>query len=72
LLSRREDENPAAQAKTTRSPHAVALFPLFGRRLALVENPHLDVKVKSEQSKPDVVHISIEDTGTGIDPSNLE
>jgi hypothetical protein len=72
LLTRREDENPAAQAKTTRSPHAVALFPhLFGRRLALVD-PRLDVKVKSEQSKPDVVHISIEDTGTGIDPSNLE
>jgi hypothetical protein len=43
LLSRREDENPAVEAKTTRSPHAVALF-LLGRRLALVENPHLDVK----------------------------
>jgi hypothetical protein len=28
--------------------------------------------VKFEQSKPDVVHISIEDTGTGINPSNLE
>jgi signal transduction histidine kinase len=30
------------------------------------------LKLKSEQSKPDVVHISIEDTGTGIDPSNLK
>jgi len=28
--------------------------------------------VKSEQSKADVVNISIEDTGTGIDPSNLK
>jgi signal transduction histidine kinase len=30
------------------------------------------LKVKSEQSKPGVVHIAIEDTGTGIDPSNLK
>ena len=30
------------------------------------------LNVKSEQSKPDLVHISIEDTGTGIDPSNLK
>jgi signal transduction histidine kinase len=29
------------------------------------------LKVKSEQSKLDMVHVSIEDTGTGIDPSNL-
>ena len=29
------------------------------------------LKVKSEQSKPQMVHVSIEDTGTGIDPSNL-
>jgi signal transduction histidine kinase len=29
------------------------------------------LKVKSEQSKPEMVHVSIEDTGTGIDPSNL-
>jgi signal transduction histidine kinase len=28
------------------------------------------LKVKSEQSKPEMVHVSIEDTGTGIDPSN--
>jgi signal transduction histidine kinase len=30
------------------------------------------LKVESEQSKPDVVRVSIEDTGTGIDPSNLK
>jgi signal transduction histidine kinase len=30
------------------------------------------LKVKSEQSKPEMVHVSIEDTGTGIDPSNLK
>ena len=30
------------------------------------------LKVKSEQSKPGLVHVSIEDTGTGIDPSNLD
>jgi len=29
------------------------------------------LKVKSEQSKPKMVHVSIEDNGTGIDPSNL-
>ncbi len=29
------------------------------------------LKVKSEQSKPEMVYVSIEDTGTGIDPSNL-
>jgi signal transduction histidine kinase len=29
------------------------------------------LKVKSEQSKPEMVHVSIEDSGTGIDPSNL-
>ena len=29
------------------------------------------LKVKSSQSNPEVVHVSIEDTGTGIDPSNL-
>ena len=27
--------------------------------------------VKSNQSKPEMVHVSIQDTGTGIDPSNL-
>jgi C4-dicarboxylate-specific signal transduction histidine kinase len=32
---------------------------------------HRVLKVKSEQSKPDIVHVSIEDTGAGIDPSNL-
>lgn len=30
------------------------------------------LRVKSEQSKPDMVHISFEDTGTGIDSSNLD
>jgi signal transduction histidine kinase len=30
------------------------------------------LKVKSEQSKPEMVHVSIEDTGTGIDPANLD
>src|SRR4029077_17835678 len=30
------------------------------------------LKVKSNQSNPEVVHVSIEDTGTGIDPSNLK
>jgi signal transduction histidine kinase len=29
------------------------------------------LKVKSEQSKPEIVHVSFEDIGTGIDPSNL-
>jgi signal transduction histidine kinase len=29
------------------------------------------LKVKSEQSRPEMIHVSIEDTGTGIDPSNL-
>ena len=29
------------------------------------------LKVKTDQSKPEMVHVSIEDTGTGIDPSNL-
>jgi C4-dicarboxylate-specific signal transduction histidine kinase len=29
------------------------------------------LKVKSEQSKPEMVQVSIEDSGTGIDPSNL-
>jgi signal transduction histidine kinase len=29
------------------------------------------LKVKSEQSKPGMVHVLIEDTGTGIDPSKL-
>ena len=30
------------------------------------------LKVKSKQSQPEMVHVSIEDTGTGIDPSNLK
>jgi signal transduction histidine kinase len=30
------------------------------------------LKIRSERSKPDFVHVSIEDTGTGIDPSNLK
>jgi signal transduction histidine kinase len=30
------------------------------------------LKVKSEQSTPEVAHVSIEDTGPGIDPSNLK
>jgi signal transduction histidine kinase len=30
------------------------------------------LRVQSEQSKIDVVHVSIEDTGTGIEPSNLD
>jgi signal transduction histidine kinase len=28
--------------------------------------------VRSELSKPDMVHVSIKDTGTGVDPSNLD
>lgn len=30
------------------------------------------LRVRSEMSKPDVVRLSIEDSGTGIDPSNLD
>ena len=30
------------------------------------------MKIKSNLSKPDVVHVSIEDNGSGIDPSNPE
>jgi signal transduction histidine kinase len=30
------------------------------------------LKVKSNQSNPEMVHVSIEDTGAGIDPSNLK
>jgi C4-dicarboxylate-specific signal transduction histidine kinase len=30
------------------------------------------LKVKSEQSKSEMVHVSIEDTGTGIDQSNID
>jgi signal transduction histidine kinase len=30
------------------------------------------LKVKSDQSSPEMVHVSIEDTGTGIDSSNLK
>jgi signal transduction histidine kinase len=30
------------------------------------------LKVKSEQSNSEMVRVSIEDTGTGIDPSNLK
>jgi signal transduction histidine kinase len=30
------------------------------------------LKVKSEQGKPGMVHVSVEDSGTGIDPSNLD
>jgi signal transduction histidine kinase len=30
------------------------------------------LRVRSESGEPDVVHVSIEDTGTGIDDSNLD
>jgi signal transduction histidine kinase len=30
------------------------------------------LKVKSEQRKPNIVHVSIEDNGTGVDPANLD
>jgi C4-dicarboxylate-specific signal transduction histidine kinase len=30
------------------------------------------LKVQTDQAKPGLVHVSIEDTGTGIDPSNLD
>jgi signal transduction histidine kinase len=30
------------------------------------------LKVQTDQSKPGMVRVSIEDTGTGIDPSNLD
>jgi signal transduction histidine kinase len=30
------------------------------------------LKVQTEQTNPGMVHVSIEDTGTGIDPSNLD
>jgi C4-dicarboxylate-specific signal transduction histidine kinase len=30
------------------------------------------LKVKSNQSNPEMIHVSIEDTGAGIDPSNLK
>jgi ABC-type uncharacterized transport system substrate-binding protein len=48
------------------------LTPMFDWQQLQMQSVHYRaLKVKSEQSKPDVVHISIEDTGTGIDPSNL-
>jgi signal transduction histidine kinase len=31
-----------------------------------------ELKVQTEQTNPGMVHVSIEDTGTGIDPSNLD
>jgi C4-dicarboxylate-specific signal transduction histidine kinase len=30
------------------------------------------LKVKSEESRPGMAHVSIEDTGTGIDPSHVD
>jgi C4-dicarboxylate-specific signal transduction histidine kinase len=30
------------------------------------------LRVKSEQRKPNVVHVSIEDNGTGVDPANMD
>jgi signal transduction histidine kinase len=30
------------------------------------------LKVKSDQSNPEMVHVLIEDTGAGIDPSNVK
>jgi signal transduction histidine kinase len=33
---------------------------------------HRVLTVQSELSKPDMVHVSIKDTGTGVDPSNLD
>jgi len=30
------------------------------------------LKVQSERGKPDFVHVSIEDTGTGVDPSGVD
>jgi signal transduction histidine kinase len=30
------------------------------------------LKIQSERSKPDFVHVSIEDTGTGVDPSDVD
>jgi signal transduction histidine kinase len=33
---------------------------------------HRVLRVRSESGGPDVVHVSIEDTGTGIDHSNLD
>jgi signal transduction histidine kinase len=31
-----------------------------------------ELQIQSEHSKPGFVYVSVEDTGTGIDPSNLE
>jgi C4-dicarboxylate-specific signal transduction histidine kinase len=31
-----------------------------------------ELRIKSRLSKPDTVHVSIEDTGTGVDPSKLD
>jgi signal transduction histidine kinase len=33
---------------------------------------HRMLRIRSESSGPDVVHVSIEDTGAGIDHSNLD
>jgi signal transduction histidine kinase len=38
---------------------------------AMQSVPRRVLTVRSEQSKPDMVHVSIKDTGTGIDPSSL-
>ena len=38
---------------------------------AMQSVPRRVLTVHSEQSKPDMVHVSIKDTGTGIDPSSL-
>jgi signal transduction histidine kinase len=31
-----------------------------------------ELRIQSHLSKPDTVHVSIEDTGTGVDPSKLD
>jgi len=39
---------------------------------AMHSEPPRMLRVLSYRAKPDVVHVSIEDTGTGIDPANFE
>ena len=38
---------------------------------AMQSVPRRVLTVRSERTKPDMVHVSIKDTGTGIDPSSL-
>jgi len=71
LQTQLNDHLPAVQGDKVQLQQVVLNLVMNGIEAMLSVRPRI-LKVQTDQITPDMVRVSIEDTGTGIDPSNLD